>query len=461
MKDCKYHPLAPASYRCSHCQMALCEHCVNHGEQGSKARCYLCDDDVIDLGASNKAEPFWRRFDAAFRYPMTGPCLTLIAALSLLEALVGQLPVPLVGLVLSLAITGMLLKYSFSCLQNTAAGAMTPPDISAAYGDGIALVFRLIAIIVVMAAAVFGVNRLLGGGIATLMAVLSVAVLPAVIILFAMTDNVLEAVHPANVLRLILSIGLPYGLLLAIIVMMSSSVAILAQFIGPGFTLVNQCLNALVANYYLVVTFHLMGYMLFQYQGELGYTAREHDEDSAPRDHKARYLAEIQLRLKEGQFDTVSTLFERALKALPNDNDLHSQYFEFLLASHAALSPKVAQRLSGFASRYLRFLNRSHRQDKLLNSYQRVLALLPDYVPNSPQLRLLLATASRHRGDPKRALKLLNGLHRQFPDFEGLVPAYQLMTDILEELPNMSTQAKKCRLLVEKLQRSPASTADA
>lgn len=51
----------------------------------------------------------------------------------------------------------------------------------------------------------------------------------------------------------------------------------------------------------------------------------------------------------------------------------------------------------------------------------------------------------------KLAVKLLNGMHKIYPDFSRLPEAYLLLSGILEDMPNMQAQAEKCRQMAEQL----------
>ncbi len=457
MSYCKYHPLAAATFACRDCQIDTCDACSNEDKHGRDVRCFLCDQPLDSLGAANQTEPFWRRFDQSFRYPLNAQSITVIVILSAVSAVALHLPFALLWYC---AATGALIKYGFSCLQNTAQGDMTAPDITASYGDGVGLVLRLLVIIVAISAAVFGLFTLLGVGAGSLAASLAVAALPAIIIMFAMTDRIIEAINPVNVFRLISAIGLPYGLLLAIILVMMGSMEFISTLIGEDLSFVSMTLNAIVSNYYSLVIFHIMGYMLFQYQGELGFAAREDGaETPAPREDQAWVLAKAQILVKEGRYGEALALLASALEKLPNNELLNTQYFELLLACSSEHQADITGRLQKFASAYLRFLEKNRQPHKMIASFNRVLKSLPDFKPDSASLRLLLARSLRNNGNGRAALQLLNGLHKQFPDAEELIPAYQLMADILDNLPNMGVQAEKCRALIATLQRHQAADA--
>lgn len=443
---CDYHPLAPATYSCESCHTFNCDNCVDEGEHNIP-NCFTCAKPVDHLGAVNSATPFWRRLEESFRYPLKGSAPGLILVVSLLSSLAMYLPF---GFVWSLMIAGSFLKYCFSCLENTARGRLIPPDISEGYGGGLTLLAKMLFMLLVAGFVVFGAYRFLGPQIAALLGFLMIVALPAVIIMYGMTEHVLESLNPLNLLRLIAAIGLPYGLLLAFIMIMSASVGVISEVLGSRFALMSGILQSAISNYYSVVMFHIMGYMIFQYQGELGFTAREdHGEVKAPRPARERMAAHIDIALKNGDYNLAVSLFRAGLKKYPEDRDFNRRYFEFLCAT--------GRNVAAAADRYLNYLIRSDQEHQLQIIYKRVLQLDKDYQPASAALRHRLASACKQGGDPRTAVRLLNGLHRQYQDYPRLAEAYELMADALEDIPHHQTQAAKCRGLVEQLKQRQAS----
>ncbi|GAB1266701.1 hypothetical protein NBRC116493_03040 [Aurantivibrio infirmus] len=323
-----------------------------------------------------------------------------------------------------------------------------PPEISDSYGGGIALIAKLLVIVFAMGAVIYSADRFLGPQFAGLFVFLLAVALPAVFIIFGMTNNLLEALNPLSIIQLITSIGLPYGLILGFILVMSASVGVINELIGYEFTVVSSSLQSIVSNYYMIVMFHIMGYTIFQYQGELGFTAREDFGDGkAYRSDRDRLAAKLDVTLKEGRYNDVVKLFDTALKQYPNDKEFNKQYFEFLYAS------KRTQVIEESATRYLSFLVRSKQDHQLTIVYKRVLQQMPTFKPDTANLRCILANACKKNGDSISAVKLINGLHKEFPEFKGLVEAYELMADALDDIPHKQEQAKKCRLLVEQLKK--------
>ncbi len=445
MNYCKYHPVAPATYACHHCSVTLCDNCIDEGKHGEQSKCFTCEREVESLGSVNQAEPFWNRFDKAFRYPLNTQSLIIIIVLSLLTSVVTYVPY---GFLIYIVLTGTLLKYSFSCLQETANGMMKAPDIIAAEGDSSSLLWKLFVMAVIVAGSIGFVSNYLGTAIAILLSGVLVITLPATFIIFVMNDSVLAAINPLNQIKLINSIGLPYALLLCIIMIMFASIGVIEEAMWGNFSFLSRTLQSMASNYYTIVLFHIMGYMLFQYQGNLGFTAREdHGERKTARTGPVRTLAKIKITVKEGRYDQAVKLFSRAVKEYPNNDTLNREFFKFLLAT------KNTPQINKFASVYLWFLEKNQQSYKLMMSYKQLLRENANYALNSPELSFAIAKACEENGDPHSVVQLIKGFHKDFPDYEELIPAYELMANTLNELPNMSKQTKQSRDYVTHLKQ--------
>jgi len=445
MDYCKYHPLAPATHHCSYCLTDRCDRCTDEGDSGHDQNCFSCQRPMEALGAVNNVTPYWRRLQESFRYPLNSNAIALIIGVSVFSTIGTFFPFPF-GVVILLGMTGILLKYCFTCMESTAHGLLVAPDIREAYNGGIAIVGALLFILFVVSSAIGGAYVYLGPQIAGLITLLLVLCLPAVVIIYGMTDNLFEALNPINILDFVRNTGLAYGLLLAFIMIMSSSVGVISVLIGGEFTFFSTILESIVTNYYMIVTFHIMGYMIFQYQGSLGFAARENrGEGNAPRSPRDRLVVNIDVALKDGEYNKVVTLFDSALKTFPNDKEFNKLYFEFLFAT------RRLQVIDQAASRYLAYLIKSRQEHQLTLIYKRVLQLNPKYMPDTPKLRFELGRVCHETGDPKSTVRLINGLHKQFPDYPKLADAFELMAAALEDIPHQQAQAQQCKALAQRL----------
>ncbi len=444
MQYCKYHPLQAATFCCNTCDTFSCDKCIDIGRERREVnRCFSCENEVESLGATYNAEPFWRRLEQSFRYPLNVQTMVLIIGVSALTALLSYAPFTFLWI---LILTGAFVRYAFTCLEQSSEGILEAPDINEAYQGGVGLLFQLLFIFASIVGMVIGAGYVLGAPAATFVGVISAIALPAIIINFATSGDLLESLNPLKTFGLIMSVGLPYGLLLAFIMIMSASVGVLQNSIGDEFTLVNSILQSIIANYYVIVIFHIMGYMIFQYQGKLGFTARAStDEAFTERSDLDALQAKIDVTVKEGEFETAADLFGEAVKKFPTDGPLLHKCFDFLYAC------KNQEDIVAFAPRYMSYLIKSQSLDKLNLVYKKVLQIAPGFVPKTPELRYALAIECSRVGDSKAVVKLVNGLHKQSPQFEYLVEAYELLASALGDIPNMGERVVQCQRLVEKL----------
>ena len=445
MSYCKYHPLIPATWCCEKCHTSTCDKCIDEGQRGDGQNCIMCGAPLESLGSGHTVEPFWRRLQESFRYPLNRNSLTLIIAVSVITAILSAVPHFFIfTFIVYLALVGTMMKYCFSCLEHTAGGEMTAPDITVAYGGGLQVMLHLFGMTLMMSVVVGVTGSVAGPGVAGFIGVIILAGFPAILINYALTNSLLSALNLLSILQLILIIGLPYGLLIAFIMIMAGSVGVIHELIGDSFSLVSAVLQSIVSYYYMVVVFHLMGYMIFQYQGRLGFVARRSDlPEIATRSPQARALAMIDVFLKEGRPDKAVGLFDQGVKSYARDVTFSERYFEFIYRTRSA------HLLKGFVEKYLVLLAQSGKQDKLDLVYKQIVRLQPNFRPADPALRLKLAVACKQKGDPASAIKLLKNLHKEFPDYPEMVAAYELMAEAFDDLPNMKTRAEKCRVLVE------------
>ena len=467
MDYCKYHPLQAAYNCCPKCDTYTCKECVDEGKFGTDALCLQCKFPTDKTAATADIEPFWRRIDKSFRYPVTGPLIAFIVIVSLLSALSTFLPMPLmVGL--NILLTGVMVKYCFNCLSATAMGNMQAPDISDAYEGGIILIFRLFLMMVI---AVFAIGFLyvrvspaLGGFLGMFM----MFALPVIIIIYAMTESIVESLNPINWASLIKTIGLPYGLILALLMVMFGSVNLLNSLIGHDMNVISLTAQSLVSNFYSVVVFHLMGYMIFQYQHQLGFIAQEHT--LAPiqaRPLKERDMARIRTSLLEGYWGQADDLFRKALQDYPCDDELLERYFSFVMATVAGKERQHQQWLTqtngeherehptdyaaSVADRYLLHLMQKKETQKLRVVHNLIQAAIPKYQSNAAEVRHELARLYLQLDNFPMVIKLINGLHKTNPHYFRLVDAYELMLEAMQHIPKMQPRIPQCQQLLEQL----------
>jgi len=441
MDYCAYHPLQASTYECDQCGEGRCDRCVDN-----ESHCLVCGRPTESLGARNNVEPFWRRLQAAFRYPFNTGTVSLIVVVSVMAGMLSILSSLILIIALYLVSTGAIMKYSFRALEDTAQGRMVAPDIADAFQGGIGLLFQLVLMVLALIGIVFAAGHFIGGTAAALLAFFFIIGLPAMLINFGLNHDLVASINPISTFRLMTAIGLPYGLLLGLIMVMMGSVTVLHQFIGDDWLVVSYILQNMASNYYLIVIFHIMGYMIFQYQGQLGFHAREdHGDGPVERSDEDLLSARIDIALKRGDYKNAYTQFKQALQRYPDNKTFHAKYFD------CAHQLEDTAELPKAATAYLRFAHTHGQQARLFTVFNQVRTLLSNYIPDHPDLRYSLARDAAEQGDSKIAMQLLNGLHKRYPDYPKLPDAYQLLADLLDQQPGRENQAKQCRQLAGKL----------
>lgn len=442
MHYCYHHPDTAASHYCPSCQEYRCDTCSNE-VTAFESRCFKCGHELTSIGTGYAADPFWRRLDAMFRYAFNAEVMIFIGVISVLISVLSMVP-SLFAFIFILILTGTFIKYCFVCLQSTALGNMQPPSITESYQEGLTALFRLILVFVLIGGMSALSFAILGLNLGALFSVLLLAGLPAAIINLAMTDSVLAAVNPVRIFSLMMSIGFAYGILLAFILIMSSSVVILQAIIGDNLSLVGVILQSFVSYFYGVVMFHMMGYMIFQYQHKLGFVARDDDYQRKIRSDLAKQQAHINMLLREGDFVAVNQQYDNNIKTSPNNLSLLSQYVDFLLKT------KQGEQLSSVADKYLTALQYQQRAEQMPLLFKRVRQVISDYKPATPELRMAVAEQLSNLGEHQLALGLLNGLHKDFAHHDKVPQAYQLGAKIFAKM-GQTDNAKKLLMLAKQL----------
>ncbi|CAH0992627.1 hypothetical protein SIN8267_02760 [Sinobacterium norvegicum] len=432
MSHCKYHPLTKAQFTCPHCDIDSCQQCSHESsELGSDSVCcFICKQPLHSLLGSEEMPPFWRQLNNAFRYPLNQHSIAVIVLSSLLSLSLYFMPL--------LAIFSLIIitKYSFECLEATAHGKQQAPDINRAYGGNI-LFIKLLAVILVAIFAVYYSAIYLGFGLALAVGIFALLALPACAMVLAIDDDLSEAINPLKLLQVIASIGLPYGLLLLIIMIMSSSVELINYMIGNDFSVINLLLQSMVSNYYLIVIFHLFGLVVFQYQEALGFYTEQPLKQTAKRLPANITLAEIEVLVKQGLYQQALTRFQKATSSNPQHYELVEGYFRLLIA----LEEK--QRLGQFSDSYIQLLLDHGRQYQVGSALAQIQAIIPEYRPNKPQLRIEIAQLLYDKGAFKDAVFQLNGFHQEYKNSPLIAQAYTLMAKNLLQIPSMKSQASK------------------
>ena len=428
---CKYHPERPAVWHCEPCHIDFCLACVTSPDREAEPVCPVCGQTLVRLGASNLIKPFWQDIWRFYRYPLAPAPLLFMVALAAFNAVVGWL-VPAIEFIVPILLVIVFIKYAYVALEQTAQGHMTPPPVDVdTLTDELELPFKQIFLVF----ALFTVNMLVydAGGVLAFAPVLALSVLalPASVMILATEHSFLRALGPVTLWRFTRGIGPPYfilcGFLFLLLAAFATAAEIMMRFAPPVLT---TFMISLLAMYFLLIMFHLMGYAIYQYHEDLSYevSVAAHEQEAAGEAEPANpALAQVEILLSEGRMEEAAEHLARLVEQAPGDLEVRERYHRLLLARGDAAA------LTGHAGDYLARLLRERRAAQAITAYMDCQRLDPQWRPDDARVRIQLAQLLRHGSHGRVALRLLNHFHRDFPRHPLIPEAYLLAAQIMCE----------------------------
>ena len=311
---CHFHPTQSAENHCGRCRKNFCGVCSGESKFASSLdlshTCFICDTELEPLASANTIEPFWSRIGKIYKYPLSIQAIITMLIISGLTTLLqnwGLLAlIPLIALNL----------YSFACLRSTAAGENEAPDVDTSFQGSIGPVFY---VIIVMAIAIFAATFVFysfGNGMGIIVSFFLILVMPAALIVVAVEEKLFGALNPATLVGIIKTTGASYFVMVLFILVMMSSMGLLSSMVmGSKYSLFGFFLTSMVANYYSIVIFHIMGYLVYQNHVALGYRVlgRAGIKDTQQRTMKQIKTAQLEVLIKAGEFEAARKVAKQTL----------------------------------------------------------------------------------------------------------------------------------------------------
>jgi hypothetical protein len=398
-------------------------------------------------------KPFWFKLRDVWLYPAKQASIIVIGIGAVLSLLVAYLP--MIGIIrafLDLAVISYVYKYGAEVLLHTARGNIDDaPEhvVSVDENQGwqqIKLFVGLYALgLVTFYYAPFTVAMIVG--------LILVLGYPAASIMVAVEGTVLSSLNPLRWLDAMLRIGWPY----LAVVLLSACFIFSKFYLSEQLTFLWAPLVVLstsaVSFYFAVMSFYLLGYLVYQYHQVLGFElaptppqlARTHsklDPDQAVIDDCEALV--VQGKLFEAGEQLRILINARGATAL-----VHERYRKIL---------KLNQDTPGLIAHGATWLSVLLAQDKLPEAmalFKECKALDAIFTPRVQEEFATLASAFS-TAEPSLALGLLQSFCKQFPTSK-LVPLNLLMAaKIMAQRLNDIAGAKK--LVAQLQERYPAST---
>jgi tetratricopeptide (TPR) repeat protein len=393
--------------------------------------CPKCEMEAQRHLAENIIVPFWNRLPKFFLYPFHLQPLILMTVLSIAAIVFSN--GGLFGFLMQIAIWGVLLKYSFASLKSTAQGSLRPPKINLeTISNEFGIVFKQLGIYIVIGLAFFKISQTAGTFIGIVFAGLAVLSIPAMIIVLVASNSLIHALNPLIFVGMAWRIGWGYLLMYLFYALLGAAPMILGQLIIAHLPFQLQSfLFSMAKSYYLIVSYHLMGYMVFQYHEEIGYEVDfEEDfpaEETTPEEEKDKELINrVNMLVKEGKLDEAIQLLKDEADAIRGNLILAERYYNLL-----KIRERFAEMLEQ-AKPYLDLLARDNQKEKLCDAFRECLSHNPGFTP-APSTLFKAAGFLNETGKPKEAIQAYDRFIKANSNHQMIPKAYFLAAGIINE----------------------------
>ncbi|MBB3802716.1 hypothetical protein FHR47_002995 [Xanthomonas arboricola] len=332
--------------------------------------------------------PFWTRIPAIATYPLRGSALYALIALTLCSAL---LVLPGILKLLVMGVLGMATyTYAFDILRHTADGQADAPRLG--YNSFDSAVLRLILLAIALGI-VIGASAVVAGPFGlTIAYVATLLLLPGMLISLAIDGSLRRALNPAVSIDMAMRIGWPYlaayGLLYVIQGSGTAAAFIALTYLPP---IVREATTLVASIWALFASFHLMGYLVYQYHEALGYTPSGGDVQERA-DPDQRLLDEAEHHVREGHTDEAFQAVRGAVRSRAVSLAVHELYQRLLRQHHRS------DELHEHTRHYINRLLQERQERRALALQREALDSDPAFTPLLPEQATLLAERAKMAG---------------------------------------------------------------
>lgn len=460
---CTYHPLHYAAFSCPKCHANLCPSCIVKKKNefyGYSKDVYLCPKCTVfvdKLSFAHAIEPFWKRLPAIFQYPLHLQPIALIIALAFIQTFFASKT--LTGLIVQILCFGIILTYACLALAASANGRLHPPPIEpSAISKNFNLFFKQLALYVILAIVVYqlastllpylGIEPTLI--LASVFGLITMLLLPAMIIMLAVTKSLVAAIAPHAFILLAWRIGWPYLALCFFLSILISAPAMLAGLIWNHLPReVGYFLAMVFSSYYMIVSYHLMGYMLFQYHEKAGYQV-DYEGDFHSSVHKQNasknaqsgnqaddLLNRINVLIRDGNYDAAVSEIQQSTHGVITDPALADRYYNLLYLR------KMKADLLAFAPDYIKLMYKTNDKEKICAAYLFCSPLRPDFLDDHPSLLFAVGKTLLESNYAMDALKVFDHFVQIHQDHSMTPNSYFFIARIFNEKLNNPVRAAK------------------
>jgi len=392
----------------------------------------------VEPHRNDATQPFWERLRHILAYPLNSEALLTISMLAVLRLLNY---VPVLGWLLNILITVAVLKYAAEVLSSTADGTMEAPS---GYSTPDSVGWVVLKVQIMLWILAIGIVLLLSamgaGGLAMIAAFIIALGIPAALMSAAIDQDTFGALNPMMWLSTIARIGWAYvgAAIFGLLVMYSEANAqdMLVPFLPGPLAIVG---HYFIAHYATIVTFHLLGYLVFQYRDALGYEVKSSAPKKLPRlaDRDQSVLDASEKLAADGNTQGAAQLLGSHIAERGGSDTLHLRYRKLLTLHNDGSA------LSKHGRDYLNVLIAHEKWGQALQFWSECRDNDQHLWPSDPdQVRELLDKAHT-LGRQELALKFANGFSKTFPKHPSVGAVHLRVAQALNERLNRPADARK------------------
>lgn len=354
---------------------------------------------------SGRPEPFWNRLADIAAYPLRGGALISLVLYSVLNLF--RWAPGILGLVVYLAVWFAACRYAFEILLRTANGWPQPPELATHTDSGV--VWRFIGLCILFAGIYRGSVLLADPPVAALMLLGLTTLLPGAIISLALGDSLPHALNPLRTIELVRRMGTAaWSTAFALLFIIQFSVfrggAVLTGLPLPGDLLVSA-----MTLWGLFAAFHLMGYLVFQYHSELGFSPGDRGGRPRPLSADDRLAGEAQRLVANGHIEDALALVGQHMNERAVSLKMHALYRSLLNRQNNR--PALIEH----ARIYLNLLMLEKEHDRALALAHESLEADPRFTPLQARDGHQLARLAVGRNRPALAHSLWKAMLERWP----------------------------------------------
>jgi tetratricopeptide (TPR) repeat protein len=401
---------------------------------------FMSEQDRFSVEPDTTFTPFWRRLPQFFLYPMQTGSMMRIAGYSVFGGISMFIPDTFGG-ILRLILWIVFLKYAFVVMERTANGQFDEPnDVNGKEEGDAAQVVRQFGLLV-MIGLLFGLLAVMFGKIGFGLGWLLMNVLPpAGIMIIAVTRSLWQAINPAQIFFYIKTIGSPYLALCFVLISVTGSGHWLQVFLYRHMdSWLALPLLSFVEFYFTLITYHMMGYAIYQYHEKLGVHAdvsfEEAEAKLSPGKAADPALTKLNSLIANGQQEEAIDLLREELRTHWENNDLHERYQKLLIAADKK-TPAIHH-----AREFIDKLVTEKRLFRAMDLCEQSLKIDPEFQLQNSNHVHELASAANIGKRQKLAIDLMRRFDRRYPDHPHIPSVYLLSAKILSEHYQMKKEA--------------------